>query len=68
MTVLRYRGFEGTFAFDPDAELFHGDVNKIRDAVTFQARTLRELPPAFAESVDDYLEFCAVDSRPSQPR
>jgi predicted HicB family RNase H-like nuclease len=68
MTVLRYNGFEGTFAFDPDAGLFHGEVTTPRDVVTFQARTLDELAIAFTESVDDYREFCAVDRGTPQPR
>ena len=39
----------------------------LRDIVTFQARTLDELTIAFAESVDDYLEFCAAKGGTSPP-
>ena len=67
MTVLRYSGFEGKFSFDPDAEIFHGEVMTLRDVVTFHARTLDELTIAFAESVDDYLEFCAANRGTSPP-
>jgi predicted HicB family RNase H-like nuclease len=56
-----YRGHNATVSFDEDALLFHGEVLGIRDVITFQARTADELPKAFHESVDDYLEWCAKD-------
>ncbi len=36
--------------------------------MTFQARTAEELPKAFHESVDDYLDWCAKDrTEPEKP-
>jgi predicted HicB family RNase H-like nuclease len=52
-----YKGYLGKAALEGD--LFHGEVIGLRDVVTFQGRTPAELRKAFAESVDDYLEFCA---------
>ncbi len=63
-----YRGYSATVSFDEDALLFHGEVLGIRDVITFQARTAEELPKAFHESVDDYLEWCAKDgAEPEKP-
>lgn len=63
-----YRGYSATVSFDEDALLFHGEVLGIRDVITFQARTANELPKAFHESVDDYLEWCAKDgAEPEKP-
>lgn len=63
-----YRGYSATVSFDEDALLFHGEVLGIRDVITFQARTAEELPKAFHESVDDYLDWCAEDGAdPEKP-
>ena len=56
-----YKGYGASVSFDEEALLFHGDVLGIRDVVTFQARTAEDLPKAFHESVDDYLDWCAKD-------
>jgi predicted HicB family RNase H-like nuclease len=44
--------------FDAQASIFHGEVVGIRDVVTFQGRSVRELQKAFRDSVEDYLAFC----------
>lgn len=63
-----YKGHSATVSFDEEALLFHGEVLGIRDVITFQARTAEELPKAFHESVDDYLEWCAQDGTdPDKP-
>ena len=54
-----YKGYVASVEYDSEAELFHGEVVGIRDVVTFQGRSVKELKKAFQDSVDDYLEFCA---------
>ena len=40
----------------------------LRDVITFQGRSVDELKRAFAESVDDYPEFCkARGEEPEKP-
>ena len=56
--MMTYRGYHGAVTFDEDAGLFHGEVQDLRDVVTFQGRSVDELKKAFQESVDDYLAFC----------
>jgi len=56
-----YKGYSAAVSFDEDALLFHGEVLGVRDVITFQARTAEELPKAFHQSVDDYLDWCAKD-------
>ena len=56
---MKHKGYTGSVAFDEDAEIFHGDVEGLRDVVTFQGTTVEEIKRAFRESVDDYLAFCA---------
>ncbi|MHC5894835.1 hypothetical protein [Nostoc sp.] len=36
----------------------HGEVINIRDVITFQGSSVAELKQAFADSVEDYLDFC----------
>lgn len=52
------QGREAVVEYDPEAEIFHGEVVNLRDVVTFQGRSVDELKQAFEESVDDYLAFC----------
>lgn len=62
---MHYKGYEATVEFDEDAEIFHGEVLNLRDVITFQASTARDLKQAFADSVEDYLDFCR--SRGEEP-
>ena len=57
--MIQYKGYVGSAEFDADAEIFHGEVLGIRDVVTFEGHSVRELTRAFRDSVDDYLQFCA---------
>lgn len=56
--LLEYKGYQGKVVFDSDAGLFHGEVLHLRDVITFQGTTVRDLKRAFRDSVDDYLEYC----------
>ena len=64
-TVGPYLGYCGRAQYDAEAGLFHGEVLGVRDVITFQGKTPRELNSAFSDSVDDYLEWCA--SRKESP-
>ena len=55
---MEYRGYLGVVEFEEEADLFHGEVVNLRDVVTFEGRSVRELRMAFEDSVNDYLEFC----------
>ena len=66
---MEYKGYAGSVEFDPDAEILHGEVLGIRDVVTFEGNSVREVLEAFKDSVDDYLEFCAErGEKPDKPR
>lgn len=56
--MMTYKGYLGCVEFDDDANLFHGEVLHIKDVVTFQGKSVRELRKAFQDSVEDYLDFC----------
>jgi predicted HicB family RNase H-like nuclease len=65
---MTYKGYQAKVEMDEEAGLFHGEVIHTRDVITFQGRTVRELKKAFADSVEDYLEFCAArGENPDKP-
>ena len=65
---MEYKGYHGRVEFDAEAGLLHGEVLGIRDVVTFQGRSVREIEKAFRDSVDDYLDFCRRRGEsPEQP-
>lgn len=57
--MMEYKGYTAKIELDSEAGLFHGQVLHTRDVITFQGTAVEELRKAFADSVDDYLEFCA---------
>ena len=67
--MMQYKGYIGKVEFDPDAKILHGEVIGIRDVVTFQGGSVKEVEKAFRDSVDDYLIFCkGPDEHASIPR
>jgi predicted HicB family RNase H-like nuclease len=68
MSVLTYKDYHGTFDYDESADIFHGQVMNLTDVITFQGRSIDELKQALADSVEDYLEFCADEGKtPEKP-
>ncbi|MCL2029511.1 MAG: type II toxin-antitoxin system HicB family antitoxin [Deltaproteobacteria bacterium] len=68
MSILAYKGYQGSFEYDPDADIFHGEVLHLKDVITFQGRSIDELKAALAESVEVYLEYCRTKGRaPEKP-
>ena len=68
MSVLTYKDYHGRFEYDADADIFHGQVMNLTDVITFQGRSIDELKQALADSVEDYLEFCAEEGKvPEKP-
>jgi len=66
--MFKYKDYIGHVNFDEDAEVFYGEVINVRDVITFQGMSVKELKEAFKESVDDYLTFCkARGESPDRP-
>jgi predicted HicB family RNase H-like nuclease len=59
MNTMNHKGYAAIIEFDADAGIFHGELVGLRDVVTFEGRSVEELQAALADSVDDYLDFCA---------
>ena len=68
MSMLTYKGYQGRFDYDPEADIFHREVLHLTDVITFQGRSIDDLKQALADSVEDYLKFCAQKGKqPEKP-
>lgn len=66
--MMEYKGYLARVEYDDLANIFHGEVINTRDVITFQGESANELRQALAESVEDYLAFCAErGEEPDEP-
>ena len=66
--MMEYKGYIAKVEFDVEAEVFHGEVINLRDVITFEGDSVDKLKQSFADSVEDYLAFCAErDESPEKP-
>lgn len=56
--VLEHKGYVGSVEFSAEDEIFFGKIVGIRDVVTFEGTSVKEITKAFKESVDDYIATC----------
>jgi predicted HicB family RNase H-like nuclease len=64
---MKYKGYLGQIVYDDETKLFHGNVIGLKDVITFQGKTVKELEQAFKNSIDDYLAWCAEDEQNNVP-
>ena len=57
--MMEYQGYTAKVDYDDEAAVFFGEVINLRDVITFEGNTVKQLRGAFRDSVDDYLAFCA---------
>ncbi len=66
--MMKYKNYTASVEFDDEANVFHGEVLNVRDVITFEGTSVKELQKAFKDSVDDYLDFCKKRSEePEKP-
>jgi predicted HicB family RNase H-like nuclease len=66
MKFLTHKGYAGSFELEDD--VLAGKILGIRDLVTFEASSPKELPMVFREAVEDYLADCKEEGRePDKP-
>lgn len=66
MTYLRYKGYLGTIEPELESNTLFGKLAFIRDTVSYEAVTLKELENEFKVSVDEYLLSCEELGREPQ--
>lgn len=65
MKNMEYKGYIARIEFSAQDECFVGRIAGIRDIITFEGESVKELRAAFQEAVDFYLETC--EERGEQP-
>ncbi len=66
MSIMKYKGYEGTAEIDMDTMVCRGKVLFIHDLVNYQAPDPVGLQKEFEAAVDDYLETCEYLGREPQ--
>lgn len=56
--MMKYKGYQGEVTYDAEAKIFHGEVVGLKDVITFQGASVKELEKAFKDSIDDYISWC----------
>lgn len=56
--TMQYNDYIAEVFYDDSIGAFHGRVINLRDGITFEADSVEGLHREFAESVEDYLEWC----------
>lgn len=66
--MMIHEGYMARIEFDEERNVFHGRVLNIKDVISFEASTVRELRKELAESVQFYIEMCKKDGiEPERP-
>ena len=66
--MMTYKGYSARVEFDDDDMIFFGQVIGIRDVITFEGESVKEIEKAFHDSVDDYLDMCKErNEEPDKP-
>ena len=56
--MMKYKGYQAKVEFDDEQNLFYGEVLGVRDVITFQGASVKDLKAALKNSVEDYIVFC----------
>lgn len=66
--MMEYKNYVARVDFDADGKVFFGRVLNVRDVLTFEGTTVKNLEKAFRDTVDDYLDWCAErGEKPEKP-
>ncbi len=66
--MLEYKGYIAKIDFDNELDCFVGEVVNVKDVITFQGSTAKELKDELKNSVNCYLDFCKKKNKePDKP-
>jgi predicted HicB family RNase H-like nuclease len=66
--IMHHGPYIAEIEYDEDADIFHGRTINLRDIITFQGRSTKELKKSFAETVAFYEKDCAAEGiEPEKP-
>jgi predicted HicB family RNase H-like nuclease len=58
MATIKYGDYIATIEFDPDIDMFFGNVVNLSGPVTFYGKSTDELKGEFEKSIQVYLDVC----------
>jgi len=68
MNSMTYKGYLAKINFDERDNIFWGKVTGIKDSITFEGETVKQLTEDFHNAIDHYLVDCKQEGRtPGKP-
>ncbi len=68
MNSMTYKGYFAKINFDERDNIFWGKVIGIKDSITFEGETVKQLTEDFYNAIDHYLADCKQEGRtPEKP-
>ncbi len=68
MNSMTYKGYFAKINFDERDNIFWGKVIGIKDSITFEGETVKQLTEDFSNAIDHYLVDCKQEGRtPEKP-
>jgi len=55
---MNYKDYYGSVHYNDEDEVFYGKLAFLKDLVSYEGESVKELKQSFQEAVDDYLELC----------
>lgn len=62
--LLRYKGFLGTVEFSDEDNVLFGKVIGIRDHISYEGATIKDLKKDFKEAIDYQIAYCKKTNQP----
>jgi len=56
--MMKFKGYIADIVYDDETKSFHGEVLCLKDVITFQGTSVKDLEKAFHDSVNKYLNWC----------
>lgn len=67
-STVTHEGYIAQLTLDLDANVIHGEVVNTRDVLTFSVSDMKDIRDAFAETIEDYRDWCASEGvKPEKP-
>ena len=63
---LEYKGYYGSYEISEEDNVLFGKVEFIKDLISYEGESPKELKNSFQEAIDDYLDSCSEMGREPQ--
>ena len=60
--LMRYKGYLGTIESSEEDDVLFGKAVGIRDLISYEGDSLKEIKKSFEEAIDHYLETCKYEN------